>query len=274
LEGIIVERVVARSYFVYGCLVFALGISALLFDVSANNRYDLEHSFTGDSLSFIMSSPSIYTLGLVNFVAKLLFPGTVGILGIYLSSKIGFKGILNEEIKRIEIIFLVIFASIIMSVYFIGYNELFDKIFRRYILPYDYSIIPASIFASFAEGIGDQILNMFRISFFVWIFSKLIKTEGGRNILFWIVAAICAVIFSLEHVTASLMYQIGSYRSIFDVPFHRIMIIIGLYAPLALVCAYFLKRFGLLSAIIIHFITDISWRVLWAYIKMGGIVFM
>jgi hypothetical protein len=160
-----------------------------------------------------------------------------------------------------------------MGVYFIGYETLFCKISstsrRIFILPCDHSRIPASIFASFAEGIGDQISHMFRISLLVWFFSRIIKSENGRNILFWAVAAICSVLFSLEHITTSFIYRTHNY-----VQFHEIMIIIGLYWPLAMVCAYFLKKFGLLSAIIIHFITDISWRILWAFIKMGDIVFM
>jgi hypothetical protein len=228
------------------------------------------------SLSFIISSPSKYNIGLANFLTKLIIPGALGILGLNLSSRIGFKGILNNEIKQKKYIFFILFASIIMSVYFIGYEILFCEIYSRpmFILPYDSSRIPASIFASLAEGIGDQIINMLRISLLVWFFSKFIKSERGRNILFWASAVVCAVLFSLEHVTASFIYQIGGYRSIFDMPFHRIMIIIGLYGPLAMVCAYFLRKFGLLSAIIIHFITDISWRVLWAWIQRGEFMFL
>jgi hypothetical protein len=211
----------------------------------------------------------MYTLGLANFVLKLFIPGALGILGLHLSSKIGFKGILNDEIKQKRNIFWVIFVGIIMGVYFIGYETLFSKVYSRliFILPYDYLIIPASIFASFAEGIGDQISYMFRISLLVWFFSRIIISEKGRNILFWVVSAVCAVVFSLEHITTSFIYGTHNY-----VQFHEIMIIIGLYWPLAMVCAYFLKKFGLLSAIIIHFITDISWRILWAFI-VGYVVF-
>jgi len=37
------------------------------------------------------------------------------------------------------------------------------------------------------------------------------------------------------------------------------------FAPLSLVCSYFLRRFGLLSAIMIHVISDLIWRVLWQW---------
>jgi hypothetical protein len=218
--------------------------------------------------------PSRYTVGLVNVILKLVSQGAMGILGLYFSSKIGFKDILNDEIKQIKYIFLVIFTGIIMGVYFIGYDTLLRKIFDTHIFLYNYSTIPSAIFASFVEGIGDQILQMLRISFLVWLFSKLIKSENGRNALFWVVAVACALGFAIGHITSTFLYRVGQASSVFRVPFHEVRIILGVYVPLALVCAYFLKRFGLLSAIIIHFITDISWRVLLAYIMMGDIMFM
>jgi hypothetical protein len=198
----------------------------------------------------------------------------MGILGILFASRIGFKGILNDEIKRKKNILLAILVSIIMGVYFIGYETLSYKIFSAPVLPYHYSRIRSAIFASIVEGIGDQILQMLRISFLVWFFSKLIKSESGRNTLFWGVAAVCAVGFSIGHIPSTMMYQISfKYGEFFGLNFHELIIIIGLYGPLALVCAYFLRRFGLLSAIIIHFITDIMWRVLWAWIQKSPLLF-
>jgi hypothetical protein len=221
-------------------------------------------------------SPSFYlTLGLVNFVLKLFFPGAAGILGLYLSSKIGFKDILNDEIKQKKNILLVIFVGIIMATYFIGYETLFYKVFNRSILKYYYSTLPAAIFASVAEGIGDQILLMFYLSFLVWFFSKIRKSVNGSSTLFWVAATIYAVFFSYNHITSTMVYEVSwKYGHILGLYFHEFIIVLGLYGPLALVCAYFLKRFGLLSAIIIHFITDISWRVMWAYVKMGDLVFV
>jgi hypothetical protein len=207
-------------------------------------------------------------------ILKLIGHGVIGILGIYFSSKIGFKDILNDEIKQKKNVLLVVSVGIIMGVYFIGYETLSYKIFRIPILPYDYSTIPSAIFASIVEGIGDQILQMLRISFLVWLFSKLIKSESGRNTLFWIVAVVCTVGFTIGHISSTIMYQASfKYGEFFGLNFIEFKIIIGLYVPLALVCAYFLKRFGLLSAVIIHFITDIMWRVLWAWIQMGNLLF-
>jgi hypothetical protein len=204
---------------------------------------------------------------------KLVIPGTAGLLGLYLSSKIGFKGILNDEIKQIKNLFLVIFVGIIMGVYFIGYETFSHKIFTMHILLYEYSRIPSAIFASLSEGIGDQILQMLSITLFVWFFSKSIKSESGRNKLFWVVAIVCALGFAIKHIPVTAAFQWRSYRYMQNGFFYMALIVMGLYAPLALVCAYFFKRFGLLSAVIIHFITDISWRVLWSYIKMGDFVF-
>jgi hypothetical protein len=211
---------------------------------------------------------------MANMIFKLVSIGAIGIFGIYFSAKISFKDILNDEIKQKKNISLIIFTGIIMSLYFIGYETLFYEIFRVPILPYDYSSIPSAIFASIVEGIGDQILQMLCISFLVWLFSKLIKSESGRNKLFWVVAAVCALGFSIGHISSTMVYQTSfKYGEFFGLNFYEFMIIIGLYSPLALVCAYFIKRFGLLSAIAIHFITDISWRVLWAWIQNSPLLF-
>jgi hypothetical protein len=210
---------------------------------------------------------------LANTILKLVSQGVMGILGIYFTSKIGFKGILNDEMKQKKNIFLVIFVGIIMGIYFIGYNELFRNFYMA-MLPYSSSTIPSAIFASFVEGIGDQILQMLRISFLIWLFSKLIKSESRHNTLFWVVVAVCALGFTIGHIPSTIMYQASFKNGVFfGLNFLEFIIIVGLYVPLALVCAYFLKKFGLLSAIIIHFITDISWRVLWALIQNSPLLF-
>jgi hypothetical protein len=81
-----------------------------------------------------------------------------------------------------------------------------------------------------------------------------------------------ALIFSLRHIDSTMLWYTSSARTIFHMPFERYLAIIGLYAPLSLVCTYFFKKYGLLSAITIHFISDIMWRILWAYIQFGELI--
>jgi hypothetical protein len=227
-------------------------------------------------LSYLIPSNSRFDLALANFVIRLFYPGVVGILGLYCASRIGFKVILNDEIKQKNNILMILLAGIIMGAYFIGYETLFDKILNIHILQYYISKFPSVIFNSLAEGIGDQIVQMFRLSLLIWLFSKILKIEKGCNKLFWVVSAICALWYTIDHIPYTFLYHTNDFRfsgiGLYD--YIRYMgLFIGLYGSLALVCAYFFKRFGLLSAIAINFITEISWRFLWAWIYKGPRIF-
>ncbi|MCL2374030.1 MAG: hypothetical protein FWC65_02155, partial [Treponema sp.] len=115
------------------------------------------------------------------------------------------------------------------------------------------------------------ILNMFTVAFIMWLFSGAVKTEEGRDRLFCMAAILCALVFSARHIESTMLWYAGSLN-IFRMPSREYMAIIGLYAPLSLVCTYFMKKYGLLSAVGIHFISDIMWRIGWAYIQYGELI--
>jgi hypothetical protein len=261
-----------KSYFVYFCLVFVLCISVFIESLAYNYLVITEHFFKKSDLAMLLGKPYIthVIFGLLNAAYRLLAYGGMGLLGVFLASKSGFKNIMNDEIKQRKNVLIVVSTGIAMGIFFIGYEELLaGKIFDTPLLLYDYSVIPASIFASLADGIGDQILNMLRISFFVWIFSKIVKSGKGRSVLFWTGAVLFSVLFAVEHIASTFIYY-GSYRNIFWISSLEFRLILGVYAPLSLVCTWFFRKFGLLSAITIHIIADLMWRVMWAWIKMGN----
>jgi hypothetical protein len=209
-------------------------------------------------------------LGLFNAIWKLFAYGIFGLLGLHLSSKIGFKNILNNEIRQIKNIKIIIFISLFIGVYFIGCNELFR------ILEYRSANLPEGILISISEGIGDQILQMSIISLFLWIFSIKIKSKKILSILFWVVAILCAMLFTIEHIfqTRAVWVGYGWVRiSIGGVGIgwfdDKILVAIGLYAPLSLVCSYFFKKYGLLSAILIQTVSDFIWSVLYGTIWLS-----
>ena len=85
------------------------------------------------------------------------------------------------------------------------------------------------------------------------------RNQFGRNL-----AVLCAFIFVIEHVPSTMAYRSIHGASIVNVVnAGGLPAIIGLYAPLALVCTYFLRKYGLLSAIVIHVISDLTWRVVY-----------
>jgi hypothetical protein len=235
----------------------------------------MEHTFGWMGLERLLNRgiPS-YAWGLINALYRLLAYGGMGLLGLYLSTKNGFKQVLNDEIGKAKNIVLVLSVGIAMGIFFIVYDDaLIPKIYDGWgLLLYMESLFPRAVFASIAEGIGDQILNMLRIAFFVWLFSKIIKSEGGRAVLFRAVAVFYSLVFAVEHIPSTRFYSL-SISNVFSLPQGEFALVYGAYGTLSLVCTYFLKRFGLLSAITIHFICDIIWRVLWAMHKMGDLMF-
>lgn len=249
-----------ESYIVYFCLVLLLCFSAFM--ESYLSILEIMHFFRQSAFANLLGKPWItdFKFGLSNALYRLIAYGGMGLLGVFLASKAGFKNILNDEIKKRRNILIIISAGIAMGLYFIGYRKLLYKIFQEPLLYY--GDFPASIFVSFADGIGDQILNMLRISFFVWIFSKVIKSKKGRLILFWTGAVLFAVLFVVEHIATTPLYNWGGYRNIFRISSLQFRLIFGLYAPLSLVCTWFFKKFGLLSAITVHVIANLMWYVL------------
>jgi len=261
------------SYVAYGCLVFVLCLSAFLFDVF-HGLYgtSMPHSFSRSDMSRFLGRPvSAHTLGLINALWRLI---AYGAMGLCLFFKTGFKEIINDDIRQPKNILVVIIAGLIMGLFFIGYDSVYRNATQwSGILLYLRSEFPSAVFASIAEGIGDQILNMVRLSFLVWLFSKVIKSEEGRAKLFWGVAVLCALMFAVEHIPYTRIFSAGRYRSVFHVRPWEFWVIMGLYAPLSLVCTYFLKKYGLLGAIIVHTVCDLTWRVGWAWIRLGGDIF-
>lgn len=266
MENINLEEKRKTSYILYFCMVFVLCLCTFLFDITAVVASPMDHSFNKSGLSKLLGKLiSNNTLGLINAVWRLFAYGIMGLLGLYLSFKTGFNDIINNDLKQPKNIFIILTIGIVMGIFFVVYQVMADKIFEIYILKYTYSEIPASIFASIAEGIGCQILNMFCIVFLMWVLSKMIESEKRSKKLFWIVGILAALIFTIEHVPTTMRFSARSYSSVFDVSLGDFMIMLGLFAPLSLVCSCFLRRFGLLSAITIHVISDLIWRVLWPW---------
>jgi len=267
-----------NTYAVYFSLVFVLCLSVFLFSVTSPfwgaESSGLDHAILGSNLMRLLDRHvSVIEIGLVNAVWRLLVYGSLGFWGLHLSFKIGFKGILNDGIKRPRSIITTVLAGIAMGMFFIGYEIILISQTSLHILKSSFTIIPSSIFTSIAEGIGCQILNMFSVVFLMWLFSLVVKSQNGRAKVFRLVAVLCALIFAARHIESTLIWSAGSQQNIFRMSANDYLQIIALYAPLSLVCTYFLRKYGLLSAITIHFICDIMWRIGWAWIQWGDRIF-
>jgi len=264
-----------KSYIVLFWLVVTLGLSVFLYyTLSGYIFYQAEHSIKRNVLLMIFGKrlPN-YAEGLVNMFWRFLSYGTMGLIGVFLASKIGFKEIVNKEIKQPKTVRNIFITGAILGIYFIIINFIYETKYFYPISTLRRSEMPGGIFASVAEAIGDQIKIMFYIVILLWIFYKIVKSEEGRSKLFKAVVIFSAWLFILEHKEYTWVYNANIHKNIFQIRQLDFFLLIGLYAPIPLVCSFYLKKYGLLSAIAVHFICDFMWNILFAWILMGNEMF-
>jgi hypothetical protein len=269
-----------KNYIMLLRIVLVGSLSALLFYVFDGNDTGLENTPSLVAVQRVFNMPNFtrFTLGAIVSVWRFIAYSCIGLAGAYFSSKIGFIHIVNSEIKKRKNILITIAAGIVMGAYFIVYDRLLPEIFNGgYLLDPTGSRIPSSIFASVTQSIVHQITNMFLISLPFMLWSKIIKLDASdkelQAVLFWIFAVLSAALFTMQQIRTTIYFSAMWNPSIFRVPMKYMLTMVGLFAPLSLVCAYFLKKFGLLSAILVHLICDLSWRVIWAYTQIGERMF-
>lgn len=107
------------------------------------------------------------------------------------------------------------------------------------------------LLAAFYGGIGEElILRFFLMSLLVWVIAKLFKKENQPNSLtYWTAIIITAVIFGLLHLPVTAMH--------FPLTGLVVLRAILLNGIGGLVFGYLFWKYGLESAIISHFTTDI-----------------
>ncbi len=124
---------------------------------------------------------------------------------------------------------------------------------------------PASLAASAVAGIGEELIfRLFFISFWVWLISYVILKKRWQNQVFWIVTIFSALAFTVGH-TPSVMILLG-LNTVNEIPLALMSEIILLNGVLSLFAAYYFRKFGFLTAVGIHFWTDVIWHVVWGVI--------
>ncbi|MGM0420871.1 MAG: CPBP family glutamic-type intramembrane protease [Bacillota bacterium] len=98
------------------------------------------------------------------------------------------------------------------------------------------------------------------ISFWVWLISYKILKKKYFDLVFWIVAVASAVVFAVSHFP-SIMYLIR-VESIQALPEILIVELLVMNGIVSLFAAYYLRRYGFLVAVGIHFWTNVVWHVL------------
>jgi hypothetical protein len=198
-------------------------------------------------------------IALANGLGVLVIYGGLGLLGLFLSRKLGFPEIWDAAVTNRQRFLIPGLVGVGLGIFFI----VGDLIFRRFNsfgrLPHP--PFPTSLVASLAAGIGEEtIFRLFFISFWTWLISYVILRKRSQNLVFWIVTLFSALAFAMGHLP-SLMY-LYNLTSISQVPMTLIVEIILLNGVISFFAAYYFHKYGFLGAVGVHFWADVVWHVI------------
>jgi hypothetical protein len=202
----------------------------------------------------------VYVIALLKAGIGIVLYGGLGYLGLVLTRCLGFTDIYESGVtngQRFLVPGLIGAASgvflIIGDIVFSNFNG----IGRLQHPPF-----PSSIFASISAGIGEEIIfRLFFISFWVWFVSRVILRGRGQGPVFWVITGFSALAFALGHLpSVMLIYNFNSFNDVTPGLLAEIVLLNGAVSVFA---AYYMRKYGFLAAVGIHFWTDIVWHVVW-----------
>jgi hypothetical protein len=219
---------------------------------------------------FLPSYPSItppaalpaplWVIALINAGIAVVLYGGLGIIGLILSHKLGFAEIWDQAISNRRRLLIPGITGAAFGVLFIILDIIFSQFngIGRLIHP----PFPTSFFASLSAGIGEEILfRLFFISLWMWLISYVILRNKRQDLVFWVIAIISALFFAAGHLPSlMLLYNFGS---IDQIPGILLLEIVLLNGVISIFAAYYMRKYGFLAAVSIHFWTDIIWHVIW-----------
>jgi membrane protease YdiL (CAAX protease family) len=200
---------------------------------------------------------------LAAFLIVVFVYGGLGILGLHLSSKLGFSNIWSDSVTNNQRFIQPALIGIGIGIFFIICDLVlsnFNTVGHIHHPPF-----PTSLTASIIAGIGEEIVfRLFFISFWVWLISSLLLKGRGKNPIFWIITAFSSIAFALGHLP-TIMFSFG-YTSISQVPAMLLIEVLLLNGVLSFFAACYFRKYGFLAAVGIHFWTDLVWHVIFGLI--------
>lgn len=193
------------------------------------------------------------------FFIMLILYGSLGFVGLILSKKLGFAGLWDEKVSNKQRFLNPIIVGVIIGVFLIIVDLIFTKI-SGITLPHP--PFPTSIFASMSAAIGEEILfRLFFISFWVWLISSVILRKRWQSQVFWIMVIFSAIGFAFGHIPSTMMVM--GFETMSQIPIALYIEMIMLNGVVSIVAAYYFRKYGILTAIGIHFWLDIVWHVIY-----------
>lgn len=202
-------------------------------------------------------------LALANAATMLVVYGGLGLVGLRLASRVGFAEIWDSKVSNRERFLLPALIGVGIGGFFILADGIFSQFHTMGPLPHP--PFPTSLVVSAIAGIGEEIIfRLFFIPFWVWLISHVILKKGWQDLTFSIVAVLSALAFAAGHIP-SVMILLG-LDSINALPLELLAELFLLNGILALLAAFFFRKYGFLAAVGIHFWTDVIWHVIYGAI--------
>lgn len=122
--------------------------------------------------------------------------------------------------------------------------------------------------ASLSAGIGEEVLfRLFFISFWVWLISGVLLRHRRPGAVFAGVTGASALAFTAAHLPAVMLLM--GLDSVGEIPPWLAVELLLLNGSMSVLAAVFMKWWGILAAVGLHFWTDIGWHVAWG-LAQGG----
>jgi membrane protease YdiL (CAAX protease family) len=193
------------------------------------------------------------------FIVGIIYGG-LGLLGLYLSNRLGIPDICSDSVINYQRFVQPALIGIGIGIFLIISDIVlshFNSVGHLHHPPF-----PTSLTASIAAGIGEEIVfRLFFISFWLWLISTLLFKGKGKSTIFWIIIAFSAVGFSLGHLP-SIMFSFN-YTTVAQIPAMLLFEIILLNSVLSFFAAYYFRKYGFLAAVGVHFWTDVVWHIIY-----------
>lgn len=202
----------------------------------------------------------LWVIALVNAAIAIIFYGGLGLLGLFLAWRLGFAEIWDPAVSNRQRFLTPGILGAGLGVFLIVADITFSQF--NGVGRLEHPGFPASIFASLSAGIGEEIFfRLFFISLWVWIISSLVLKGRGRGPVFWIITGVSALAFAAGHLPA--LVSLYDFGSIMEIPAGLLFEVILLNGVISVFAAYYMREYGFLAAVGIHFWTDIVWHVIW-----------
>lgn len=202
-------------------------------------------------------------MALANAALVLVIYGGLGYTGLRLSRAIGFPEIWDEGVSNRQRFFIPAVAGVLIGLFFILTDLFISRFYAVEALIHPE--FPLSIIASITAAIGEEIIfRLFFIPFWLWLISWVLLKKRYFDQIFWILAVASALLFAAGHIPSTM--ALLSLESVDQIPAVILGEILLLNSALALPAAYYLRQYGFLAAVGIHFWTDIVWHVIYGLV--------